>query len=440
MMGDQAVDYLRRIYESGRTTISGDHVFVESGVHVVGDFVSSVSGNIVQISGQHVFVESGVHVVADVVTSVDSGLHVWISGQHIYVESGAHVVGDFSATTNISGQPVTISGDHVYVESGAAVITQPGIQVSGTVAISGDLSANISGQWVEAHILSGDVTIISGTVGAQVSGIVGVSGKVSILSGKVSVSSGEVHILSGQVTVESGLHVVADIAESGIGVQIQSGASVIAESGLGVQVESGAAVVTQPGIQISGAVIVSGDLSANISGQWVEAHILSGAVTLAGTRVSGAVQVSGTVAVSGLVGVQSGEVHILSGIVTVESGVFFSSGLFVNAHEIAPTAAVGPAVLQINNAATQITAAAVESFAIKNLGNVKTSYTAGPTSGSYTPSSGTTVWLGHSTVNSGIGMIMDSGEVITANVDNMNRFYAWSQTSGTQVALVGVNV
>jgi len=183
-------------------TISGDHVYVESGVHVIGDFVSSVSGNIVQISGQHVFVESGVHVVAAV--SVDSGLGVLISGQHVFVESGVHIIGDLSVS---SGLGVLISGQHVFIESGAHVVTEAEI----TVDISGD-----------SIIISGQPVTISGD----------------------------------HVFVESGVHVIATVSvDSGLGVLI---------SGQHVYVESGAHVVVSSGLFVAGA----GSTPATMSGAY----------------------------------------------------------------------------------------------------------------------------------------------------------------------------
>lgn len=41
---------------------------------------------------ERVVVQSGLHVVGDFTTIVQSGLHVMISGQHVYVESGLPVV------------------------------------------------------------------------------------------------------------------------------------------------------------------------------------------------------------------------------------------------------------------------------------------------------------------------------------------------------------
>ena len=83
--------------------VSGQHVYVESGVHVVisGQPVL-ISGQPVTISGDHVFVESGVYVIADIAESgmgvqIQSGVHVQISGQHVYVESGVHIITESGA-------------------------------------------------------------------------------------------------------------------------------------------------------------------------------------------------------------------------------------------------------------------------------------------------------------------------------------------------------
>jgi len=67
---------------------SGIFVVIESGIGVI--TVANVSGQSVTISGNYVYVESGVHVVGDFSTTVDSGLHV-------VVGSGLGVVGDFTA-------------------------------------------------------------------------------------------------------------------------------------------------------------------------------------------------------------------------------------------------------------------------------------------------------------------------------------------------------
>uniref|UniRef100_A0A6M3MCW8 Uncharacterized protein n=1 Tax=viral metagenome TaxID=1070528 RepID=A0A6M3MCW8_9ZZZZ len=289
--------------------ISGQHVYVESGIWVAGlsfsglDIQVNVSGDPVIISGQpvtisgdHVYVESGVYlasgayVVADIAESgigvqVQSGLHVYISGQHVYVESGAYVVVGTAIVIGSgviqveSGLGVLISGQHVFQESGAQVI------VAGYNYASGDYERLVVTPEYEDGIITPSSGIIRGADigllyaydpdglvwnrvegantgnglaklyifgGVRVSGVVGVSGSINILSGHVAVSSGEIHILSGEVTIQSGmyfasgLYVVADIAESGMGVQIQSGAHVQI-SGQHVYVESGVHVVSASG-------------------------------------------------------------------------------------------------------------------------------------------------------------------------------------------------
>jgi hypothetical protein len=81
-------------------------------------------------------------VLTDVEINVSSGLPVVIqSGAWVTVRGGIQVSG-----------AVQISGT-IIVTSGAQVITQPIGQISGTVAISGSFSGN----WVESHILSGNI-------------------------------------------------------------------------------------------------------------------------------------------------------------------------------------------------------------------------------------------------------------------------------------------
>lgn len=83
--------------------------------------IIDVSGAGILASGQHVFVESGVHVasglhvVADISVEVSSGLWVdGVSGIHVFVESGAHVI----------------------IRSGEGIVLA-GTQVSGTISVSG---------------------------------------------------------------------------------------------------------------------------------------------------------------------------------------------------------------------------------------------------------------------------------------------------------------
>ena len=182
--------------------------------------------NIISISGSHVFAESGVHVIGDFTTTVESGLHVMISGQHVYVESGVHVT------------------------------TQPEIGVSGIVQVqSGIVDVREYGY----HVLSGE------------------------WRPKAVCDSGE-------MVVCSGLHVVADIAESGIGVQIQSGAHVQI-SGQHVYVESGVHVVVESGIGVTATVSVDSGLGVLISGQHVYVESGVHVTTQPGIQVSGMVDI-----------------------------------------------------------------------------------------------------------------------------------------------------
>lgn len=258
-MGEQAVDYLRRIYESGRVsvsgqpvTISGQHVFIESGAYVVADIaesgigVQTQSGIHVWVSGQHVFVESGVYVVADI---AESGMGVWISGQHVYVESGTHVV--------ISGQSVLVG--ICYPSQGGPIPTPLVTDCSGRLVVG------ISGQHV--YVESGVY-------------IVGVSGKPVSVSGNIVQISGQHVFVESGVYLASGLHV----GISGQHVYQESGAFVTVESGIGVTVDPstssgqvihvGCADTIRTGqlVQLtggrSGDNIGSGGMSICVSGYW----------------------------------------------------------------------------------------------------------------------------------------------------------------------------
>lgn len=245
---------------------------------------------------------------------------------------------------------------------------------------------------------SGEVIICSGLfvtanmIGLSLSGLdiqVNISGDPVIISGQPVTISGD------HVFVESGVHVIADI-----NVEVSSGLWVDGVSGVHVYQESGAFVTAYGNLGISGTVTVESGLGVLISGQ---------PVTISGDHVF------------------------------VESGVYFASGLCVaisgqHVYTEPACSSVGPACQLIGNVATQLPANPVESVAVKNLGCIRTANL----SGTFVPFSGNVIWAGHNTVNSGIGMLMNSGEVITMDVDNINKIWAWAETSGTQVALLGV--
>jgi len=191
----------------------------------------------------------------DIEVDVSSGLNVFISG----------------AAVTVSGQPVTVSGDHVYVESG--VYLASGIHVVADVTVDSGLGVLISGQHV--YVESGAHVVAA----------------ISVDSGlNVVVESGlGVQVESGAY-IASGLHVVADIAESGLGVQIQSGAGVIVQSGLQAVVASGLNVQVGSGVYLASGVhfVTEMEVRVDISGD---------AVTVSGQPVT----------------VSSGRVSILSG-------------------------------------------------------------------------------------------------------------------------------
>ena len=170
-----------------------------------------------------------------------------------------------------------------------------------------------------------------------------------IVQGQIAVS-GSVTILSGVVSVLSGAHVVADIAESGMGVILASGLHV-AISGLYVTVESGAQVITQDTITVDGNVGISGYVAVESGAQvltqdtiaisgYVEVQSGAFVTTQPDIGISGSVNiisgaqvitqdnitVDGDVSISGYVAVESGAQVItqptiaISGYVAVQSG------------------------------------------------------------------------------------------------------------------------
>lgn len=125
---------------------------------------------------------------------------------------------------------------------------------------------------------------------------------------------------------------------SGVGVQIQSGASVIVQSGLGVQVTSGAFIVVASGIGVqiqsgAGVQIQSGAGVTLNSGLWLRSgsEVTIYPATLSGLFIAsgiGVTEASGLYYASGVgVTVQSGLI-ILSGVINATwlSGLYLASG------------------------------------------------------------------------------------------------------------------
>ena len=159
------------------------------------------------------------------------------------------------------------------------------------------------------------VVLLSGEVVANISGLVGVSGQVSIHSGHISIQSGMISIQSGKI-----------------------------------------------GAQISGTVAVSGQVS-----------IQSGHISIQSGKI--AAQVSGVVGISGSVGVHSGHISIQSGAVSVSSGeVHVLSGQLISkvSGEVlkvqAPSAVLaGYTVIGAQSGGTALSSGAVVHVIIKSV-------------------------------------------------------------------------
>ena len=97
-----------------------------------------------------------------------------ISGQHIYVESGVYLASGIYQASGVgvtiqSGAGVLISGQHVFVESGVIISSGVGVIVgtatlSGLQLISGQSVTIASGTSVTLVLASGEVHIMSGAV------------------------------------------------------------------------------------------------------------------------------------------------------------------------------------------------------------------------------------------------------------------------------------
>ena len=145
-------------------------------------------------------------------------------------------------------------------------------------------------------------------------------------------------------------------------------------------------------------------------------------------------QVSGTVAVSGAVSIESGLVAVLSGDVTVTGGVQVSGTVAVSGEvraevsgdivDIAvPTSipAAGIFVVGSQSGGVILTSGSVISVTIKamsdNSGNI---YVAGVA------------------LQSGEGFVLEPGEAINIDIDNMGRIHLLADVSGDRITYLGV--
>jgi hypothetical protein len=277
------------------------------------------------------------------------------SGAGVTVQSGFGVI-------IASGLFINASGIGVIPASGQGVLVQSGF---GVVLVSGLFIA--SGIWVAG-------------AGGQTSGAVIISGNVAVLSGLVGVTSGEIHIMSGFVTTS----------------------------------------ITSGSVQVSGIVGVSGSVSihSGIVNQLTSGRveIVVGTVRVSGTvSVSGIVGVSGSVSVhSGLVGVLSGEVHVMSGHISVTTPASVLTNATTN--PLNCTNASGGQIITSGAILSAIVKALVQ-----NSGDV---YIGG-------------VAAGHMPY-SGHGLLLAPGEAINLDVGNFGYIHVCAAISGDRVSFIGV--
>jgi len=366
----------------------------------------------------------------------------------------------------------------------------------------GDELAILSG---EVHVLSGDVVVESGqieVVGQDQSGAVRVpmiqSGtrKLAITASgsEIGVASGEVHVMSGELIAKVSGETVSVASGAEIiwrGVQV-SGAVIVSGdvkiSGETVTVASGAEIIWR-GVQVSGTVGVSGEVTSKISGEailaarnlptpglsgaptiasgdvgWLltdadgraivgvesgEIHILSGEVVAKvsgetvsvasgveiiwrGVQVSGTVEVSGGVVVSGTVRAEvSGDIVKISGeTVSLQSGttVLLESGTKVKVSGevlkvIAPSALLADYVqITDQSGGTELASGAIVHVTVTNINE----------SGH--------VWVGPAGILSGDGYLLEAMghrpalASIGMDVDNLNKVYVFAEMSGDYVS------
>ena len=251
---------------------------------------ADISGQPVSISGQPVQAT----VTVSEVTVSSGEIHV-VSGAVTIVSGQVDILNMPTITTDISGQPVTVSGDIVRTEQYGAW----DVAVSGSVTIiSGQvdilnmppITTDISGQAV--WVGSGEVTVLSGHVraeqygtwGVQVSGAVQVSGTIGATqAGAWNVAvSGSVTVISGRVDILNMPPITTDIS----GQPVTVSGNIVRSEQYGTW-----------GVQVSGAVQVSGEVVAHVSGETVIARTIATTMSTSVytvTAASGGTQIATT--------------------------------------------------------------------------------------------------------------------------------------------------
>ena len=250
---------------------------------------SNVSGNYVNLAA------SGVGI-----SHFSGALNINISGGSISTTPPAYQSGTL---VGISGGNLALSGLIVSISGSPTVQTQ--VRNSGAAWTDVGISSGIATMWMPVGGMAGTTVLISGVVGANVSGSLQISGTVAV-SGQVIITSGGIIMnISGGVTVSGGIRVSGTVEISGaVGLQIRNSGNVWSDIGH-------ASGLTQYAVPISSGGVIS----------------ISGVV---GANVSGGVTISGGVTVSGFVGALSGgtiPVSIVSGNLLYPSGQTLASQL-----------------------------------------------------------------------------------------------------------------
>ena len=300
----------------------------------------TLSGDYVVISGQVISKISGETVIAKTsgeTVSLPSSQAVKVSGEMIYVEtqSGQAIytqISGYSIVANVSGEVVKISGETVISKaSGETVIAKVSgekvyaITASGDyISISGDLTADVSGQPVKVsgevvYVItrSGDYVVISGDLTATAD-ISGQTTYVLTHSGDYVVVSGEVRLPSSQVVKISGetvsLPATQVVKVSGEAIIAKTSGEIVSLPATQKVKMSGEKVYTNT---LSGDyVVVSGQVIAEISGETVDiktpTSVFTGPKQIIGAISGGIVLVSGDVVSVSLKasGKNSGDVYL----------------------------------------------------------------------------------------------------------------------------------
>jgi hypothetical protein len=316
--------------------------------------------------------------------------------------------------------------------------------VSGEVVQISGQAVETSGAWHEVHIMSGAAMTVTGAVTAAVSGqTVWVSGGQigAIVSGTVVTS------VSGQpVTLVSG-------ALNSAGITAATWSGLVLTSG--VWIASGIGVVTT---QFSGAFVsalVSGTVTTSVSGQ--PQAFVSGAFNSAGITAatwSGLILTSGVWIASG-VGVVAAQTSgawvnaLVSGTVTASfaSGAYLASGLYI-------ASGIGVVTTQfsgawVNALVSGTVAASFAAGTALRVGGVQVVWQSAQIIANSNvviktltvravPRNSGDIYIGDSSINSGIGLMLSPGDGTDISIDNLNKVYGIAQLSGDKVSYLGV--